>query len=81
MYSNAGFQILGYVIENVTGEPYEVAIANSIFKPLNLSRTSLKPSSNSSWGVIPVGDSEWDNYEGGQSSYVLTPVFLCLADF
>lgn len=78
VYSNVGFQILGYVIENVTGEPYEVAITNSIFKPLNLSRTSLKPSSNSSWGVIPVGDSEWDNDEGGQSSFVPIPVFLFL---
>ena len=43
VYSNAAFQILGYVIEKVAGEPYELAIQNSILKPLSLSRTSLKP--------------------------------------
>lgn len=78
VYSNAAFQILGYVIENVTGEPYEVAVEHDIFKPLNLSRTSLERSKDSSWGVIPIGNSEWDTVEGGQSSYVPIPMFLCL---
>lgn len=68
VYSNTAFQILGYVIENVTGEPYEVAVEHNIFKPLDLSRTSLKPPRKSSWGVIPVGDSWWDTDQGGQSS-------------
>lgn len=75
VYSNAGFQILGYVFENITGLPYEVALQNSIFKPLNLTRTSVKRPTKSSWGVIPVGDSEWDNDLGGQSSYAWRCVY------
>lgn len=74
VYSNTAFQILGYVIENVTGQAYEGAVETDIFKPLNLSRTSLKRPGNPSWGVIPVGDSWWDTEEGGQSSYVSIPV-------
>lgn len=68
MYSNAAFQILGYVIEKVTGEPYELSLKNSILKPLSLSRTSLKPPT--SGGVIPVGESGWDTLGGDQDPYV-----------
>ena len=78
VYSNTAFQILGYVIENVTGQAYEEAVETDIFKPLNLSRTSLKRPGNPSWGVIPVGDSWWDTEQGGQSSYVSIPVLLFL---
>ncbi|MCJ1430325.1 hypothetical protein MMC29_008243 [Sticta canariensis] len=64
VYSNAAFQILGYVIEKVTGEPYELAVSNSILKPLSLSHTSLKPPTSE--GVIPVGESGWDTLGGDQ---------------
>jgi CubicO group peptidase (beta-lactamase class C family) len=48
-YSNSGYQLLGYVIEKVTGEPYPEFIEKTILKPLGME--------NSLWGndmrVVP----------------------------
>jgi len=38
-YSQAGYSLLGRVIENVLGMPYEKAIASLIFEPLGLSHS------------------------------------------
>jgi CubicO group peptidase (beta-lactamase class C family) len=35
-YNNAGFSLVGRVIENVTGQPFETAIAERLFTPLGL---------------------------------------------
>lgn len=39
-YSNSGFSLLGYVIENVSGENYWHFMSERIFKPLGMSRTT-----------------------------------------
>jgi D-alanyl-D-alanine carboxypeptidase len=39
-YSNSGFSLLGYVIENVSGENYWQFMSERIFKPLGMSRTT-----------------------------------------
>jgi len=44
-YSNAGFILLGAVIEKVTGEPWQVAIEKEILGPLGLRHTQYGASS------------------------------------
>ncbi|KAL9117447.1 MAG: hypothetical protein Q9187_006016 [Circinaria calcarea] len=60
VYSNAAFWILGYVIETVTGKPYDQAVHDDIFAPLHMNRTSLTKPQENSWGVVPIGQSGWD---------------------
>lgn len=38
-YSQAGFDLIGRIIEKVTGKTYEQAVASLIFKPLELSHS------------------------------------------
>ncbi|HEX8162645.1 MAG TPA: serine hydrolase [Pyrinomonadaceae bacterium] len=38
-YSNSGYILLGYVIEKVTGGPYEKFVTESIFEPLKMTST------------------------------------------
>lgn len=56
-YSNVGYDLLGLVLANVTGQKYEDYIFSSIIKPLGLTDTSFS-TPNDSVGVIPA-DSYW----------------------
>lgn len=40
-YSNAGYQVLGAVIEKITGEPYAQAMARLVFEPAGMSSTGF----------------------------------------
>ena len=40
-YSNSGYMLLGYIIQKVSGKPYEQALRELIFKPLNMSSTGF----------------------------------------
>jgi CubicO group peptidase (beta-lactamase class C family) len=40
-YSNAGYQLIGYAIEELTGKPYENSMENLIFGPLGMTRSSV----------------------------------------
>ncbi|KAK2784471.1 hypothetical protein FQN53_008460 [Emmonsiellopsis sp. PD_33] len=52
IYSNAAFQILGYVVEKISGKSYESVLSEDLIKPLKLSDTSFsKP--DDKVGVIP----------------------------
>ncbi len=42
-YCNVCYQILGYVIEQVSGEPYSVFLQQAIFAPLQMSNTGFDP--------------------------------------
>lgn len=42
-YSQAGYSLLGRVIEKVVGTPYEQAIASLVFEPLGLSQSFFTP--------------------------------------
>ncbi|KAE8332532.1 beta-lactamase/transpeptidase-like protein [Aspergillus sergii] len=69
IYSNVGFQILGYIIERITGQPFNHVLKSRILEPLSLSKTSLDtPSSNSS-GIIPTDPrtSGWSNQYAGEA--------------
>lgn len=68
VYSNAAFEILGYVLETVTAQPYEVTLQKTIFDPLGLPHSSVSKPRDASIGVIPVGESDWDFDLGGGSA-------------
>jgi CubicO group peptidase (beta-lactamase class C family) len=38
-YSNEGFCLLGGIIENLTAEPYQQRVLNSVFRPLNMANS------------------------------------------
>jgi len=72
-YSNVAFQLLGYVLENITGVDFATMVSDSIFDPLGLTGSSwTTPDSNSS-GILPPGNN-WgqslgdDNPAGGMYS-------------
>ncbi|KAF7191367.1 putative hydrolase M10 [Pseudocercospora fuligena] len=68
-YSNVNYELLGLVIENVTGLKYEEYIKKQIFDPLGMTSSTLnKPSDQHA--VLPVlkrGLNYWDVEEGIQS--------------
>jgi CubicO group peptidase (beta-lactamase class C family) len=64
-YSNAAFDLLGLVLENVTGLPYSRYVERFILEPLNMTSSSLeKP--DDSVAVLPKGHNYWDIDEGVQ---------------
>jgi CubicO group peptidase (beta-lactamase class C family) len=42
-YSNPGYALAGYVIEQVTGKPYADALGELLFGPLGMTRTTPRP--------------------------------------
>jgi len=58
-YSNANFEILGLVIESVTGLTYKEYVRQAIFEPLNmtLSTMDVPPDDHA---VLPLGQWFWD---------------------
>lgn len=42
-YSSAGFWLSGFVVEELQGKPYADAMAELLFKPLGMERTTLRP--------------------------------------
>jgi CubicO group peptidase (beta-lactamase class C family) len=69
IYSNAAFQILGYAIENITNKPFESLLNETVFIPLNMTRSSLFTPSDSSNGVIPVNETaSWWALDAGDEA-------------
>lgn len=64
-YSNDNFNILGLVLENVTGLEYSEYIKTAIFDPLNLTFASLETPSDEH-AVLPVDSWYWDVEEAVQ---------------
>jgi CubicO group peptidase (beta-lactamase class C family) len=71
-YSNMAFQLLGYAIENITGQPFPDLIRHQLIEPLNLQHTFLSKPGNQSNnpGGFVVTDG-WDLDFGDESPYVL----------
>lgn len=58
-YSNVAFNLLGLVLENVTGISYTDYVTSAIFEPTSMTSTTLeKP--NDEFAVLPKGTNYWD---------------------
>jgi CubicO group peptidase (beta-lactamase class C family) len=55
MYSNLGYIVVGAMIEQVTGEPWENLIQKQIFEPLGLTTAGLGPQATMGLYDAPVG--------------------------
>jgi len=51
-YSNLAFALLGIVVERVSGMPYVDYVAERIFTPLGLTRTSFEPDDGAATGYL-----------------------------
>lgn len=69
IYSNAAFQVLGYVVEALAGgEDFEKILEAKIIKPLGMSHT-FYTSPNASLGVIPDYEGEyWWDFDIGEEA-------------
>lgn len=48
-YSNPGFWLAGYLAETVAGKPYADVVADRIFGPLGMTRSTLRPTMAMTW--------------------------------
>ncbi|WP_415947665.1 serine hydrolase domain-containing protein [Streptomyces sp. KLOTTS4A1] len=57
-YSNPGYTVLGALVENLRGAPWEDVLRREVLEPLGLSRTSAQPQAPSAggWAVHPWAD-------------------------
>ncbi len=60
-YSNSGYVLLGYLIEKVSGQPYEKFVQQNIFGPLGMKDSGYDSNS----AVIPHRASGYANGKGG----------------
>ncbi|OQE13084.1 hypothetical protein PENFLA_c054G03176 [Penicillium flavigenum] len=68
IYSNAGYQILGYALESIANANYEEILWDRLIRPLNLTRSCLKVP-DPSLAVIPHNEtSSWFGYEIGEEA-------------
>ncbi|KAK2755034.1 hypothetical protein FQN54_006562 [Arachnomyces sp. PD_36] len=69
IFSNAAFQILGYVVEAMAGDSFGSILEDRILAPLNMTGSSLSAPSESGKGVIPVDESAsgWSAVLGDKS--------------
>jgi CubicO group peptidase (beta-lactamase class C family) len=65
-YSNLAYEILGLVLSRVSNQTYEDYINDAMFKPLNMSKSTLSKPPDSA-GVIPLNPQFWDVSEGVQN--------------
>lgn len=71
VYSNTGFQILGYALESITGKGFESLFNATFVDTLGLTDTSYSKPANESRGVIPFNRTlaDWD-FDLGSASPV-----------
>ncbi|MDA8215392.1 MAG: DUF1343 domain-containing protein [Nitrospiraceae bacterium] len=54
IYSDINFEILGEIVQRVTGQPLDVYCAKNIFKPLGMKDTGFKPSVALRYRIAPT---------------------------
>ncbi|KAM3465449.1 hypothetical protein NHJ6243_001725 [Beauveria neobassiana] len=60
IYSNAGYHLLGYVVEALTNLSFADALQRTVLDPLGLRHSGATVPAKKGSGVIPQGDSGWD---------------------
>jgi CubicO group peptidase (beta-lactamase class C family) len=91
-YSNSGYDLLGAVIEHVSGQPYHDFFQRNVFGPLAMKDTFSVPDrrvsdprcatgyQSGSWGrFVTPGGSDFDNLVGSGSFYTTT-TDMCVYD-
>ena len=58
------YDVLGLVIERISGLPYADFIRQRIFTPLNMTRSYVTKPENDSIGFIPVQSNFWSTSYG-----------------
>lgn len=59
-YSNSGYVLLGYIIEQVTGQSYQVFLQQNIFDPLQMTHTGYDHNDGSLATGYTGRDSHWE---------------------
>ncbi|KAK4169801.1 beta-lactamase/transpeptidase-like protein [Cladorrhinum sp. PSN259] len=72
IYSNVGFQLLAYAVENITGQPFSSLVESQLVKPLNLTRTFLSQPANDTNAVVVDGYDLDIGDEGPAGAYYLS---------
>ncbi|KAF7521547.1 hypothetical protein G7054_g12402 [Neopestalotiopsis clavispora] len=67
-YSNLGYQLLAYALENITGRPFEDMLENDIIKPLGLNHTFYSMPPSGSPGIVPNGNNWGWAFSLGEAS-------------
>lgn len=69
LYSNAAYQLLSYALEKITNKTFEALLIDTIFTPLDMTRSSLTTAVDPSSGVIPVNEtaSGWATNGGDEA--------------
>ncbi|KAJ5441141.1 Beta-lactamase-related protein [Penicillium cf. griseofulvum] len=68
IYSNAGYQILGYALESIAKADYKDILIDRLIKPLNLTQSCLQ-ARDPSLAVIPHNEtSSWFSYDIGEEA-------------
>lgn len=52
-YSNTGYELLGFLVEEMTGKSYETVLTEQVLDPLNLSGTYLPLDGSTPAGTVP----------------------------
>ena len=82
-YNNSGFFILGYIIEKVTGKPYEAYLKETFFDPLDMKNTGVYASTlileNEATGYAINNDKfekalDWDMSRAGGAGSIYSTV-------
>jgi CubicO group peptidase (beta-lactamase class C family) len=67
-YSNEGYNLLGYIVERVSGISYEEYVKEKILKPLNMNNSSVRLKSNNT----AIGYTYDDRYVANSLAYQYT---------
>ena len=56
IYSNVGFQLLAFALEEITGRSFNDMVNESVFDVLNMESTTLGTPDSTAAGIIPVNE-------------------------
>ncbi len=85
-YSNSAYSILGYIIEKVTGKPYEKVVHEVIFKPLGMTHSGFdfahlqSPDKATGYYVLSKGMQKTASVVDSSLSYAAGAIYTTVGD-
>ncbi|KAK9421122.1 putative Beta-lactamase-related domain-containing protein [Seiridium unicorne] len=67
-YSNLGYQLLAYALENITGRGFQDILENDVLYPLNLEHTYYSKPPAGAPGIVPNGNNYGWSFSLGEAS-------------